>query len=114
MGTLRIAHPVPGTILDHVVEAPLKPGREGGGGGGGAAILDHVVEAPLKQATSTRSSAQQGGDPRPRGRGPIEATTNQPPSTTTATILDHVVEAPLKHPHRAALPGHRHRSSTTW
>src|SRR5712664_627769 len=60
------------TILDHVVEAPLKQRQRWRTAGTAAPILDHVVEAPLKPDLT------------------LAMPVRRPP------ILDHVVEAPLK------------------
>src|SRR6266571_70282 len=90
------------TILDHVVEAPLKP-------------LDRRARrqldshprprgrGPVEGRSATPEVRGRCGHPRPRGRGPVEGTMRRLAAALLLSILDHVVEAPLKVPVRRCL-----------
>src|SRR6266568_3399685 len=62
-----------GSIPDHVVGAPLKLRRPPEGPLHDGPIPDHVVGAPLKPPRCCRKVTTWPSDPRPRGRGPVEA-----------------------------------------
>ena len=73
LSTAAGTHYAASSIPDHVVGAPLKLGEAPAVGGDDVSIPDHVVGAPLKLDVAGALLRLRADDPRPRGRGPVEA-----------------------------------------
>ena len=80
---------------DRKVAAPLKLPAGGGACARGLAFRDRKVAAPLKRHVG-RTPEARGAIPRPKGRGPIEATAAATWNTAAPTFRDRKVAAPLK------------------
>ncbi len=88
-------------FLDREVEAQLKPVRRRLDLAATRRFLDREVEAQLKLVRCRLAGACVPAFPRPRGRGPIEASSPAGPgSALRRRFLDREVEAQLKHAHQ--------------
>ncbi len=86
-------------LRDRKVAAPLKHVRVVGPERVVGDLRDRKVAAPLKLLVGAPDEATGGVSPRPKGRGPIEATGWTPTRRWWRYLRDRKVAAPLKHAH---------------